>query len=162
MIIELLIIFFSVLIFLRIINITFPVIEGSFHKKIKKAAKKVGKGIKKTAEKAGKGIQSATQNVGDAFSGDDDYELDPAGYRVITDKIDNQGRKINELNKEIDTRIKEAEKKEGENLVLLKSMEEDVDFLMKHKTAENFFEEGGGKAIDKKRKAANKKKKKRR
>ena len=166
MIIELLIIFFSVLIFLRIINITIPVIEGKKNKKKKKKKKgffkKMGKGIEKAAKKTGKGIE-------DAFSDDDGYELDPAGYRVITDKINNQGRNINELQKEIDVRIKESKEKENENLLVLKDMEEDVDYLMQHKTAENFFEEGGGQQwnqtqgaeVEKIKKNKNKKKKKR-
>ena len=157
MIIELLIIFFSVLIFLRIINITIPVIEGKKNKKKKKKKKgffkKMGKGIEKAAKKTGKGIE-------DAFSDDDGYELDPAGYRVITDKINNQGRKINDLQGEINVRIKESKEKENENLLVLKDMEEDVDYLMQHKTAEHFFEEGGGREWNETQGAAAEKKKK--
>ena len=80
MIIELLIIFFSLLIFLRVINIIFPITEG-----------------KKKRNKS--------------------PQLDESGYNILTDKIDNQGVRINELNNEIDNRIKEAKIKEDENLV---------------------------------------------
>ena len=59
MIIELLIIFFSLLIFLRVINIIFPITEG---KKRNKSP-----------------------------------QLDESGYNILTDKIDNQGVRINEL-----------------------------------------------------------------
>ena len=140
MIIELLIIFFSLLIFLRVINIIFPITEGKKNKKKKK------KGIGGMF----KNIKKGTKNM---FSGNDDggsHQLDQSGYNILTDKIDNQGTRINELNSEIDNRIKEAKTKEDENLVRLKDMEEDVDFLMRYTTAENFFEKEGRKKKNKK------------
>ena len=71
--------------------------------------------------------------------GEGDRQLDGSGYDVLSNDIRIQDEKIEELRKDTESKLKEANEREEQNLVLINDMEEDIDLLMRYQTLDSNF-----------------------
>tara|TARA_B100001093_G_C26746435_1_gene979068 strand:- start:809 stop:1072 length:264 start_codon:yes stop_codon:yes gene_type:complete len=71
--------------------------------------------------------------------GGGDRQLDGSGYDVLSNDIRIQDEKIEELRKDTESKLKESNEREEQNLVLINDMEEDIDLLMRYQTLDSNF-----------------------